>query len=35
MITVENLSFTYRQSKEMLLKNFSLSLERGKVYGLL
>jgi ABC-2 type transport system ATP-binding protein len=35
MITAENLSFTYRKSKKKLLENFSFSLERGKVYGLL
>ncbi len=35
MIAVENLSFTYRRSKPAVLSNFSLKLEKGKVYGLL
>ena len=35
MITVENLSFTYRKSKRAVLHDFSLSLEKGRVYGLL
>lgn len=35
MITVENLSFLYRKSKRAVLHDFSLSLERGQVYGLL
>ncbi|NDV83754.1 ATP-binding cassette domain-containing protein [Bacteroides sp. 51] len=35
MITVENLSFTYRKSKKAVLNDFSLSLDRGKIYGLL
>ena len=35
MIAVENLSFTYRKSKHAVLRNFSLSLESGRVYGLL
>ena len=35
MITVENLSFTYRKSKRAVLHDFSLSLEKGQVYGLL
>ncbi|WP_294482487.1 ATP-binding cassette domain-containing protein [uncultured Bacteroides sp.] len=35
MIAVENLSFTYRKSKRAVLRDFSLSLESGGVYGLL
>lgn len=35
MITVENLSFLYRKSKRAVLHGFSLSLEKGRVYGLL
>lgn len=35
MITVENLSFLYRKSKCAVLHDFSLSLEKGRVYGLL
>ena len=35
MIAVENLSFTYRKSKQAVLHDFSLSLKPGKVYGLL
>ncbi len=35
MITVENLLFTYRRSKPAVLNNFSLTLEKGRVYGLL
>lgn len=35
MITVENLSFLYRKSKRPVLHDFSLSLEKGRVYGLL
>lgn len=35
MITVENLSFTYRKSKRVVLHDFSLSFESGRVYGLL
>lgn len=35
MITVENLSFLYRKSKHAVLHDFSLSLEKGRVYGLL
>lgn len=34
MIAVENISFTYRKSK-CVLHDFSLSLEAGRVYGLL
>lgn len=35
MITVENLSFTYRKSKRVVLHDFSLAFESGRVYGLL
>lgn len=35
MITVENFSFLYRKSKRAVLHDFSLSLEKGRVYGLL
>ena len=35
MITLENLSFLYRKSKRAVLHDFSLSLEKGRVYGLL
>ena len=35
MITVENLSVLYRKSKRAVLHDFSLSLEKGRVYGLL
>ena len=35
MFTVENLSFLYRKSKRAVLHDFSLSLEKGRVYGLL
>ena len=35
MITVENLSFLYRKSKRAVLHDISLSLEKGRVYGLL
>lgn len=35
MITVENLSFIYRNSKKAVLNDFSLTFERGKIYGLL
>ena len=35
MITVENLSFLYRKSKRAVLHDFSLSLDKGRVYGLL
>ena len=35
MITAENLSFFYRKSKRAVLHDFSLSLEKGRVYGLL
>lgn len=35
MITAKNISFTYRKSKRAVLCDFSLSLEKGGVYGLL
>lgn len=35
MLQVENLSFGYRRGKREVLKDFSLSLEAGRVYGLL
>ncbi|WP_294628686.1 ATP-binding cassette domain-containing protein [uncultured Bacteroides sp.] len=35
MITVKNLSFAYRSSKREVLRDFSLSLSTGRVYGLL
>lgn len=35
MVTVENVSFEYKKSKKKLFENFSLSIEKGKVYGLL
>lgn len=35
MIKVENISFSYRKSKKKVLQDFSLSLESGRVYGLL
>ncbi|MDD3039350.1 ATP-binding cassette domain-containing protein [Bacteroides sp.] len=35
MVTVENLSFSYRKSRSSVLHDFSLSLEKGRVYGLL
>lgn len=35
MIAVEDLSFVYRKSKRAVLHDFSLSLEKGRVYGLL
>lgn len=35
MITAENLSFTYRKSRRAVLHDFSLSFEKGRVYGLL
>ena len=35
MITVANLSLLYRKSKRAVLHDFSLSLEKGRVYGLL
>ena len=33
MITVENLSFTYRKSKRVVLHDFSLAFESGRVYA--
>lgn len=35
MITVENITFEYKRSKGYQFENFSLSIEKGKVYGLL
>lgn len=35
MLQIENLSFSYRRRKLGVLCDFSLSLEKGKVYGLL
>ena len=35
MISVVNLSFAYRRFKQQVLHDFSLSLSKGKVYGLL
>ncbi len=35
MVTVENLSFVYRKSNHAVLHDFSLSLDRGRGYGLL
>lgn len=35
MLTVENLTFCYRKSKHEVIHDFSLSLEKGKIYGLL
>lgn len=35
MIAVENLSFAYRRSRPAILRDFSLTMEKGKVYGLL
>lgn len=35
MLQVENISFSYRRGKKEVLHDFSLSLERGRVYGLL
>lgn len=35
MLQVENISFSYRRGKKEVLNDFSLSLERGRVYGLL
>ena len=32
MITVENLSFTYRKSKRAVLRDFSLSFESGSIW---
>ena len=35
MLQVENISFSYRRGKKEVLRDFSLSLEKGRVYGLL
>ncbi len=35
MLQVENISFSYRRGKKNVLDDFSLSLEKGRVYGLL
>ncbi|WP_071144796.1 ABC transporter ATP-binding protein [Bacteroides ihuae] len=35
MVTIENLAFCYRKSKHEVIRDFSLRLEKGKVYGLL
>lgn len=35
MLQVENISFSYHRNKKAVLKDFSLSLEKGRVYGLL
>lgn len=35
MLQVENISFNYRRGKKEVLHDFSLSLEEGRVYGLL
>ncbi|MEL5895003.1 ATP-binding cassette domain-containing protein [Bacteroides sp. GD17] len=35
MLQVENISFSYRKGKKEVLHDFSLSLEGGRVYGLL
>ena len=35
MMNVEHLTFVYRKSKQAVLRNFSVSLQPGKVYGLL
>lgn len=35
MIAIENLSFAYRRSKKNIFHDFSLSFEKGKIYGLL
>lgn len=35
MVTVENITFEYKKSKGKQFDNFSLSIEKGKVYGLL
>ena len=35
MFLVEDLTFSYARGRENTLSNFSLSLEKGKVYGLL
>lgn len=35
MLQVENLSFSYHKGRKEVLRDFSLSLEKGRVYGLL
>ena len=35
MLQVENISFSYRKGRKEVLGDFSLSLEAGRVYGLL
>ena len=35
MLQVENISFSYRKGRKVVLSDFSLSLEAGRVYGLL
>lgn len=35
MLQVENISFSYRRGKKNVLHDFSLSLQEGRVYGLL
>ena len=35
MLQVENISFSYRKGRKEGLSDFSLSLEAGRVYGLL
>lgn len=35
MLQIENISFSYRRGKKEVLSDFSLSLEEGRVYGLL
>ena len=35
MLQVENISFSYRKGRKEVLSDFSLSLEAGRVYGLL
>lgn len=35
MLQVKNISFSYRKGKKNVLHDFSLSLEKGRVYGLL
>lgn len=35
MVVIEDLSFSYKKSKNDVLHDFSLSIEKGRVYGLL
>lgn len=35
MMNVEHLTFVYRKSKHAVLRNFSMTLQKGQVYGLL